>query len=112
MGGIVSPNSLLSQPENSSVKKITNMKVYPNPARSLAYVSIPAELKKGGNLIIRNNSGEIIEERIFSENDAQIISLDFSGQPNGLYNVALDDGISEVSADLLNLVASDNSALV
>lgn len=88
------------------------MKVYPNPARSFAYVSIPVELKKGGNLTIRNNTGEIIEERIFSENDAHVIPLDLSGHPNGLYNVALADGKSEVSADLLNLVASDNSALV
>ena len=80
------------------------MKVYPNPAKSLAYVSIPSEMKKGGNLIVRNKMGDIIEERAFTEHDARIIPLDLSGQPNGFYNVALVDETIDISTDLLNLV--------
>ncbi len=88
------------------------MKIYPNPARSLAYVSIPDEMKKGGNMTVRNKVGEIIQECIFSENNANVIPVDLTGHPAGFYNVALADEACEISAELLNLVESDNTAVV
>lgn len=88
------------------------MKIFPNPARSIAYVSIPTEMKKGGNLVIRNNTGEIIEEKSFAENNSQVIPLDLSGQPNGFYNVSLEDDHMEMNSDLLNLVDSRETVLI
>lgn len=53
---------------------------------------------------MRNRSGEIIEARSFKGNASQLLSLDLSKQPTGLYKVSLSDDSAEVSSDLLNLV--------
>jgi len=83
------------------------MKIYPNPTRSTAYISVPSEFINGGNLGVRNQGGEIIEARTFKGYDSQLLSLDLSKQPTGLYKVSLSDDSAEVSSDLLNLMNSN-----
>ena len=79
------------------------MKVYPNPTRSTAYVSIPSEIQGIGHLTIKNQAGETIEETCFCGKSAQLIPLNLQGQPNGFYKVTLNDGTREMSYELLNL---------
>jgi hypothetical protein len=79
------------------------IKVYPNPARSTAYVSIPSTMKGSVSLTVRNSNGEIIEENIYAEDDTQLITLNLSGHPNGFYKVILSDKSQELSYELLNL---------
>jgi hypothetical protein len=79
------------------------MKVYPNPTKSTAYVSIPTSMTKGGSLTITNRGGEVVQESAFLENNFQLIPIDLSEHPNGLYKVSLNDDLQEVSYDLLNL---------
>lgn len=81
------------------------MKIYPNPARSTAYVSVPSEMKENGKLIVRNKLGAVIEKRSFSLNESRLLSLDLTCHPTGMYNVELTDGSMEVNSDLLNLVS-------
>jgi hypothetical protein len=81
------------------------MKIYPNPARSTTYVSVPSDMKEKGKMIVRNNVGAIIEKRSYSLNDSRLLSLDLTSHPTGMYNVELTDGSMEVSSDLLNLVS-------
>lgn len=79
------------------------IKVYPNPARATAYVSIPSVMKGSVSLIVRNSDGEIIEENIYVENNTQLITLNLAGHPNGFYKVTLSDKSQEMSYELLNL---------
>jgi hypothetical protein len=79
------------------------MKVYPNPTKSTAYVSLPSNMTNGGNLKITNRVGDVVEELSFAENNFQLIPIDLSEQPNGFYKVSLVDDMQEVSYDLLNL---------
>lgn len=79
------------------------MKIYPNPTRSTAYISIPSAMKKGGRITITNKVGDIIEVSKFTGNSFQLIPIDLSEQPNGFYKISLMDDISEVSYELLNL---------
>jgi len=88
------------------------MKIYPNPSRSIAYVSIPAELKNGGQMVVRNKTGEVIEERSFSENDAHVIPVDLRNMPNGFYNISLVNESLEMSSELLSLVETETSEAV
>jgi hypothetical protein len=83
------------------------MKIYPNPARSTAHISIPSELKEGGKLIVRKIGGEIIEKRNFSVSNSQILSLDLKKHPIGMYKVSLSNENAEFSTDLLHLLSSN-----
>jgi len=80
------------------------MRIYPNPSRSTTYISIPSQMKGKGNLTVTNRYGIVVEERAFSADEKNLLALDLSGQPNGLYNVYLSDEHLEVSKELLNLV--------
>lgn len=86
------------------------MKIYPNPARSTTYISIPSEMKGKGNLTVTNSEGIVVEEREFSADTTRILSLDLTSQPNGFYKVFLADKNCEVSNEILNLV--DQNAAV
>lgn len=79
------------------------MKIYPNPARSKAFISLPDEFKKGGNLVVTNKMGEIIQTQEIAKDSSSVISLDLTNQPNGLYKVSLSDQSTEMSGELLNL---------
>lgn len=82
------------------------MKIYPNPSKSTAYVSIPGELASGYNLTITNTSGERVYEQAFGELSHVVIPLDLRNHPSGLYRVTLGNEVEEMSNDLLLL--SDN----
>ena len=62
--------------------------------------------------MIRNKTGQIIEEKSFAENNANVIPLDLTGQPNGFYNISLADENLEMNSDLLNLVESRETVLI
>lgn len=79
------------------------MKVYPNPANAIAYISVPSEMKNGGNLTVTNKSGDTIFQQSFTESNTQLLPLDLSEQPNGMYKVTLGNEEQEVSYDFLNL---------
>ena len=83
------------------------MKIYPNPARSTTYISIPSEMKDGGRLIVRNNFGAIVEKQNFTVEESKLIALDLRCHPNGVYNVSLSDDKLEVNSDLVKLVSSN-----
>lgn len=86
------------------------MRIYPNPARSTTYISIPPEIKGKGNLTVTNREGIVVEERAFSADTTRILSLDLTNQPNGFYKVFLTDKNSEFSNEILNMV--DQNAAV
>lgn len=79
------------------------MKVYPNPTRSKAFVSLPAGKAKGRNLIIKNKAGDIIQKLMLDDDNLQLLPIDFSSEPNGLYSVSLEDGVEKISYEILNL---------
>jgi hypothetical protein len=79
------------------------MKIYPNPSKSTAYLSIPGELSSGYNLTITNTKGERVLEQVFGELSNVVIPLDLTNQPSGFYKVTLGNEVEEMSNDLLLL---------
>ncbi len=85
------------------------MKIYPNPARSTAYIRVPSQMKGQSSLTVTNRKGIVIEERAFSADETKLLALDLTGQPNGLYNVYLSDEQLVLCDELLNLVDQNSS---
>jgi len=88
------------------------MKIYPNPTKSTAYISVPKEMEKGGKLTVTNRDGQLICNTLFEENQFQLIPLDFSDQPNGFYKITLENEDASVSNELLNLADINCPVLV
>jgi len=79
------------------------MKIYPNPTKSTAFVSIPSGLSMGSSLRITNKMGELIDEHQFSEQSEELIPIDLSQQPAGFYTISVSDECGETSYDLLKI---------
>jgi hypothetical protein len=79
------------------------MKIYPNPSRSKTYISVPEELKSGGTLTIKNKKGIVISEQAYARVESQLIPLDMSSQPYGIYEITLENEGHTASNDLINL---------
>ena len=88
------------------------MKIYPNPSRTTAYISIPSKMKTGGKLTVTNSEGDTICRNTFDENQFQLIPLDLTDQPNGFYKITLENDLHTECNELLNLANVDCPVLV
>ena len=79
------------------------MKIYPNPCKSVTYVSIPHDLQPGSNLTVTNNHGDLVYEKSIEDIHPDIIPVDLSNCPYGLYRITIGNDMHQESNELLLL---------
>ena len=84
----------------SSVDARTNLEIHPNPANEFIKVDISNKLRHNSDDLaetasIFNLVGEIVMEKDVSNDSGNLLTLNVSSLPNGVYFIRIGDGIEK-----------------
>jgi hypothetical protein len=88
---------VLSTEENN----VGSMLMFPNPSRGETYLEVPANDNGDKLVVVTDLMGKKVFEKNYSQQNDNLLYLDLSNNPSGMYMVTVLTGKSKYAAKLL-----------